>query len=47
MLTIRSGKERVRNLFYVNVVQLMEALGRDRKYGIGPFGSYGAVGGKV
>ena len=47
MLIIRDGKERVINLFGVKVVQLMEASGRDQKYGIGTFGSYGAMGGTV
>ena len=44
---IRSGKERVINLFDVNVVKLMEALGRDRKYWVGLVSSYGAVGDRV
>ena len=46
-LIIRTGKERVRNMFDVKVVQLMEFLGRDRKYGIGLVGSFGSVGGRV
>ena len=46
-LVIRAGKEKVRDLLDVKVVQLMEASGRGRKYGIGPVGSYGAVGGRV
>ena len=46
-LIIRSGKERVRNIFCVKVVQLMESLGREYKYGIGTFVIYGAVGGRV
>ena len=47
MLKIRSVKEIVRSLFDVKVVQLVEALGRDQKYGIGNVGSYGAVGVRV
>ena len=47
MLMIRSGKGKVRNMFDVKVVHLMESFGRDRKYGIGPIGGYGAVGGRV
>ena len=47
VLKIRSVKEIVRSLFDVKVVQLVEALGRDQKYGIGNVGSYGAVGVRV
>ena len=47
MLRIRYGKERVRNLFDVKVVQFMEALGRDQKYGVWPASGYGALGGRV
>ena len=39
--------ERVINLFDVNAVQLMEALGRDQKDGIDQVGGYGAVGDRV
>ena len=46
-LIIRAGKERVRNPLDVKVVQLMKALSQDRKYGIGPVGSYGAMGSRV
>ena len=46
-LIIRYGKEIVINLFDVKQVQLMESLGRDRKYGIGPVDGYGGVGGRV
>ena len=31
----------------VKVVQLVEASGQDRKYGIGTVGGYGVVGGRV
>ena len=34
-------------MFDVKVVRLWEASGRDWKYGIGPDGRYGAVGGRV
>ena len=34
-------------MFGVKVLQLTEASGRDRKYGIGSVGGYGAVGGRV
>ena len=44
---IRSGKERVKNLFDVKVVQLMEDLGQNQKYGIGPIGGYVAGCGRV
>ena len=47
MLLIRSGKGKVRNMFDVKVVHLMESFGWDRKYGIRPIGGYGAVGGRV
>ena len=47
MLIIIHGKEIVINLFDVKQVQLMEYLGRDRKYGIGPVDGYGGVGGRV
>ena len=47
MLRIRSGKERVRYLFYVKLVHLMEASGQEWKYGIGSVGGYGALGGRV
>ena len=46
MLTI-NGKERVRNMFDVKLVQLIEASGWDWNYGIGPIGGYGAVGGSI
>ena len=46
-LIIRSGKEIVRIIFGVKVVELMKSLGRDHKYGIGPVDGYGAVGGRV
>ena len=47
VLTIITGKEKVRNMFDVKVVRLMEASGQDRKYGIGLVGGYGAVSGRV
>ena len=47
MLIIITKKGKVRNIFDVKVVRLTEALERDHKYGIGPFGGYGAVGGRV
>ena len=34
-------------MFNVKLVQLMEALGRERKHGVGPVGSYGATGGRI
>ena len=34
-------------MFDVKVVQFMEASGQDRKYGIGPVGDYGSLGGRV
>ena len=46
-LIIRYGKEIVINLFDVKQVQLMESLGRDRKYGIGPVDGYGGLVGRV
>ena len=47
MIIIRTGKERVRNLFDVKVVQLIEDLGWDQKYEIGPVGGYEALGGRM
>ena len=47
LLIIIHGKEIVINLFDVKQVQLMESLGRDRKYGIGLVDGYGGVGGRV
>ena len=47
MLITRTGKGIFRDMFDVAAVRLTEASGRDRKYGIGPFGGYGAVGGRV
>ena len=46
-LIIITGEGRVRNIFDVKVVRLIEASGPDRKYGIVPVGGYGAVGGRV
>ena len=46
-LIIRFGKEKIRNLFDIKVVQFMEASGQDRKYGIGTVGGYRALGGRV
>ena len=34
-------------MFGVKVVKLIETLGQERRYGIGPVGGYGAVGGRV
>ena len=34
-------------MFGVKIVQLVEVLSKDRKYGIGPAGGYGAVGDRV
>ena len=47
ILIIITGEGRVINMFDVKVVRLVEALGRDRKYGIGLVGGYGAMGGRV
>ena len=47
MLIIITGKGIFRNIFDVAVVRLIEALGRDRKYGIGAVGGYGSVGDRV
>ena len=33
-------------MFNIKVVRLTEAAGWDQKYGIGPVGGYGAVGGR-
>ena len=46
-LIIRAGRERVRNMFDVKVVELIEASGRECKYGIGTVICYGFVGGRV
>ena len=43
----QSWKERVINMFDVNLVHLMETLVRDWKYEIGPVGGYGAMGSRV
>ena len=47
MLIIITGKGRVRNLFDVKVVWLIETLGQDLKYGIGPVGGHVVVSGRV
>ena len=47
ILIIITGKVIVINLFDAKVVRLVEALGRDRKYGIVLVGGYGAMGGRV
>ena len=47
VLITRTGNKVVRNSLGVKSVQFTEALGRDRKYGIGSVGGYVAVGGRV
>ena len=47
VLIIRTGKEKVRNMFGVKVLRLEEASGWDQKYGIRPVGVYVAVVGRV
>ena len=46
-LIIITVKGRVRNVFDVKIVRLMEASEWDQKYGIGPGSGYGSMGCRV
>ena len=44
---IRDVKEKVRNMFDIKLLNLIEGSGRDREYGIDTVNGYKAVGGRV